>query len=79
MLTVSRFGHPTVSFVRRREIPNDHRYPNTRKGTGNERNIVSFDSYVMGLVIFTAEHLSLYEDTKDVGRKMNRRDGDMSG
>lgn len=53
MPTLSRVGHFTVSSVRRREIPNDHRYPNTRNGTENERNIASFDSYVIGLVMFT--------------------------
>lgn len=73
MPTLSLVGHLTVSSVRRREIPNDHRYPNTRNGTENERNIVSFDWYVIGLVIFTTEPLSPYEDAKGVERKMNRR------
>lgn len=73
MLTLPCADRLTVSSVRRTEIPNDHRYPNTRNGTENERNIVSFDSYVIGLVIFTTQPLSLYEDAKDVERKMNRR------
>lgn len=72
MPTLSRVGHFTVSSVRRREIPNDHRYPNTRNGTENERNIASFDSYVTGLVIFTTEPLLLYDDAKYVQRKINR-------
>lgn len=74
MPTLSCVGHFTVSSVRRREFPNDHRYPNTRNGTENERNIASFDSYVIGLVIFTTESLSLYGDAKDVEREMNRRE-----
>lgn len=75
MPTLSRVGQFTVSSVRRREIPNDHRYPNTRNGTENERNIASFDSYVIGLVILTAEPLSLYGDAKDIEREINRRGG----